>query len=253
MPIRNRFRTLLPKSFIIKEYYIFLYDWFASVHESVTDHPAAVFLKNLGLPKRFFSRINPVVNYFHKLISTLIEATLLVAAVGILCLAIYYTFGMLWYAYLSTPMAENFILLHPEQTDTIFKLSELNLVDFSMHVTLSAFVICFVIGGVCRFLHICHHLYLSQGFFGKLLCWGIPLTAAVSYYIKHQYGFSDWEATVFIVIIPTYLLFISCFKFSQQLIPEVGSVLYVLIPWIRLSYRKIFLKINNLARYLIKQ
>ncbi len=253
MPILKSFRFIELKINLIKEYYLIFIEYLSSVHESLTDHPAIIFLNNLKLPKRIFSQKNPVLNYVNKFISTLIEAALLVSATGILCFIIYYTFGMLWYSYLRTTMADNFISLHPERADTIFAFSELNLIYFSIEVTLSAFVICFAISAACRFFHICHYLYLSQGLFGKLTYWGVPLTGAVSYYIRDEYSFSDWETTAAIVIPPTYLMFISCFKYSEKLVPEAGDEIKAIIPWIKLSYRKIFQKINDLTRYLLKQ
>ena len=280
MPIHKSFRLLKIKFHLIKEYYLLFIDFLSSVHESLTDHPAVIFLTNRVLSKRIFSRKNPVFNYVNKFISTLIEAALLITATGVLCFIIYYTFDMFWYLYMSTPMGKKFISLYPEQATTIFELSDLNLVYFSSKVTLSAFIICFTIGAFGRFSHICHYLYLSQGLFGKLLYWGIPLTGAVAYYIKYEYGFSDWKTTGFIVMIPTYLLFISCFKYSQKLIPEAGDMLKIfhgdesplfkktnyqsfqkfrnklvgnIIPWVKRSYRKTFQKINDLARYLIKE
>ncbi|MDA3895250.1 MAG: hypothetical protein PF482_03765 [Desulfobacteraceae bacterium] len=252
MLIRNSFRFLKIKFHLIKEYYLLFINFLSSIHESLTDHPAVIFLTNRVLSKRIFPRKNPVFNYVNKFISTLIEAALLITATGVLCFIIYYTFGMLWYAYLSTPMADNFISLHPERAETIFEFSELNLIYFSIEVTLSAFIICFAISAVCRFLHICHYLYLSQGLFGKLIYWGVPLTGAVSYYIKNEYGFSDWEATGCMVMLPTYLLFISCFKYSEKLVPEAGDILKILIPWIKRSSRKTYQKINDLAQYLVK-
>ncbi len=145
-------------------------------------------------------------------------------------------------------MGEKFISLYSERAETIFELSKLNLVYFSIEVTLSAFLICFVIGVICRFFHISHYLYLSQGLFGKLVYWGVPLTGAVSYYIKNKYGFSDWQVTGFIAMIPTYLMFTSCFKYSQKLIPEAGDVLKIAIPWFRYAYQVIYAKITDHIR-----
>ncbi len=253
MIIQNRFRTLISKLSIVKNYYLLFTRFLSSVHEYITDHPAVIFFQNLNMPKRFFSKKNAVVNYLYKLTSTLIEASLLIAATGILCFIIYYTLGMLWYLYISTPMGEKYISLYPGRAETFFEISNLNLVYFTTEVTLSAFVICFVIGIVCRFLHICRYLYLSQGLFGKLLYWGIPLTGAVAWYIKYEYDFADLKATGFIVMIPTYLLFTSCFKYSEKLTPEAGDALRIIISWGKFIFRKLLLIINDLTRYRFKQ
>ncbi len=250
MPVKNKFKELISKLSAIKVYYSIITRFLISLNEKFTQHPAVIFFQNLPIPIRFFSRKNPVINYFYKLISTLVEAVLLVAATGTLCFLIYYTMGMFWYLYLGTPMGDKFISLHPDRAQTIIALSELDLMYFCAEVTLSSFVICFALSSICRFMHISHYLYLSQGLFGKLVYWGIPLTVAVSYYIKKEYGFSDWEVTACIVMIPTYLMLISCFKYSQKLIPEIGDVLKISVPWIKHSYQLIYVKITDLTREL---
>jgi len=243
---------LLSKLLIIKKYYLIFTEFCISAYETFIDHPVVIFFQNIKLPKRFFSHKNPVINYINKFISTLTEAILLVAATGILCFLIYYIFDLFWYLYITTPMGEKFISLHPERAETIFEFSNLDLRYFCAEVNLSAFVICFLIGVVCQFLHISHYLYLSQGLFGKLVYWGIPLTGAVSYYIKNEYDFSNWGTTALIVMLPTYLLFISCFKYSQKLIPEVGTIIKISTPPVKYLYHQIFVKIIDRIRYLIK-
>jgi hypothetical protein len=158
MLIRNSFRFLKLKLHLIKEYYLLFINFLSSIHESRTDHPAVIFLTNRVLSKRIFPRKNPVFNYVNKFISTLIEAALLITATGVLCFIIYYTFGMLWYAYLSTPMADNFISLHPERAETIFEFSELNLIYFSIENLLC---------DQCR-LPFSAHLPLSLSFTGVI-------------------------------------------------------------------------------------
>ena len=65
----------------------------------------------------------------------------------------------------------------------------------------------------------------------------MPLTALVAHYIKSQFGFSDWEATCIIAAVPTYLMFISAFTYSQSLLPEVGEIIDIIIPTIKKTYR----------------
>ncbi len=253
MPVNIKFETLTLKLSVFKKYYFIVVQFLISSRETITEHPVYVFIQNLHFPKRLFSRRNPIIKYFYKLIGTMIEAALLVSAAGLLSLFVYYTLGLLWYVYLDTPMGDKFISLHPEMAETIFALSELDLLYFCAEVTLTAFVICFALSALCRFLHISHYLYLSLKLFGRLAFWGIPFTGAVSYYIKTEYGLNNWEITAFIVMIPTYLMFISCFRYSQKLIPEAGDVLKISIAWARHSYQIIHVKISDLIRHLMNQ
>lgn len=249
MSVHTLYKHLITKLLVIKQYYFTVIRMLDSIIESITEHPIYAFLQELQFPKRYASRKNPIINYLYKVISTSLEASILILFTGGLSFLIYYTLGMLWYLYLGTPMADDFISLHPERAETIIHLASLDLVYFCTEVTLSAFVICFAMSAICQFTHISHYLYLSQGLFGKLVYWGIPLTGAVSYYIKIEYGFSDLNVICCIAMIPTYLMFISCFKYSQKLIPEAGEVLAIAIPWIKRSYLTIDIKIKYLIRY----
>ena len=244
MRIKHQFPKTLSNLLITKEYYLILTGILVSVKTFITEHPVFVFSQNFKIPKRFFSHKNPAINYFYKLINTLIEATLLVLAVGILCFLIYNTLGILFDLYLATPMGAKFLSIHPQRAETLLRLTELDLVYFCTEVTVSSFVICFILSAICRMTHISHFLFLSQGLFGKLVYWGAAFTGAVSYYIKNKYGFSSWEVTAVIVMIPTYLMFISCFKYSEKLLPEIGDVLKVIIFGVRQSYQLVYVKIN---------
>lgn len=243
MIIKN-IRTLwVSKISVVKEYYFIIGQFFISLQRTVTEHPGMLFFQNLEFHTRLLSRKNPVINYFYKLTSTIIEAGLLVAATGILCFLIFYTLDMFWYLYADTLMGEKFMIIYPERARTIMQLAELDLTNFCMEITLSTFVICIGLAAACQFTHVSHYFYLSQGFFGKLIWWGAPLTGMVSYYIKDEYGLSSWEVTAGIIMIPTYLMFMNCFKYSQKMIPEAGDILKFLVPQVKQSYHFVYIKV----------
>ncbi len=243
MEDNTRFRHLGLHLSAIKAHFANTAHFLASLKTAALAHPAIEFLRGLSLSGRSLSRKNPIIRYLHNLISTIIEAGLLVAAVGGLCFILYYVMDLMWYLYVSTPMGEKFITLHPQRTATLYELSNLDLIYFCTELTLSAFALCFLIAAICQFTHISHYFYLSRGFFGKLICWGAPLTGAVAFYIQKTYGFSDWHVVAGIVMIPTLLMFMNCFKYSQKLIPEAGELINVTRPWVKkcchISYNRI--------------
>lgn len=247
--INKIIRTMMTsKMTLVKEYYLIIVRFFISLKKTLTGHPGVIFFQNFEFHTRLLSRRNPVINYFYKLFSTIIEAGLLMAATGILCVFIFYTMNMLWHLYIGTPMGEKFAILYPERAQTIMQLAGLDLTYFCIEITLSTFVISFALAATCQFIHVTHYFYLSRGFFGKLIWWGAPLTGMVSYYIKGQYGLSSWETTAGIVMLPTYLMFMNCFKYSQKLIPEAGDIVNFLRPRIKQSYQFVYIKIIGFTK-----
>ncbi|MFZ2634470.1 MAG: hypothetical protein WA081_21815 [Desulfosalsimonadaceae bacterium] len=174
---------------------------------------------------RFFPRKNPVIAYIKKLITTAFEAIFLMAAVWTLCLILLYISFLMWQLYLQTPMGQHFLVFFPEKAITIVEVSELSYLPFAVDLTLWSFGICLGIATGGHFFHINRHFYLSQGFCGKLCFWGLPLTGLAACYVSFEYGFSDWKRMMLITAVPTLLMFGSCFKFVQKLVPECGDVI----------------------------
>jgi len=192
--------------------------------------------------KKFFGRRNSVIRYIYKVLNTAIEAFFLIFATWFICFILMYLADIMWRLYLETPMGNKFLTLFHPKAQTIAEIFEMDHLYFTIELTVASFAICLVLGAVCHFLHISHYLYHSRGFLGKLLFWGIPLTAVVAYYIKNAYGFSDWEVSCAITVVPTYLLFISCFTYSQSLLPEAGEVIDAVVLNVKKIYRFILKK-----------
>lgn len=230
--IKNIFRWSASVRIIFKGLLVFIDDQ----RQEAIDFLAPV-LRRLPALKRFFSRKNPIIRYIYKLLNTAIEAFFLVLATWFICYILMYLADIMWRLYLTTPMGSKYLALFEERAQTIIQVFELDHFYLTVEVTVASFVICFLVGAVCHFLHISYYLYHSRGFFGKLIFWGMPLTALVAFYIKFQFGFSDWEVTCIIATIPTYLLFISSFTYSQSLLPEVGEIIDIIIPTIKKTYR----------------
>jgi hypothetical protein len=95
----------------------------------------------------------------------------------------------------------------------------------SIHITFTAFSICFVIGALCQVSHITRYLYNPRKTIARLLFWGMPLTVVLSIYINDQFDFEHWSYTLPLTIVPTLCVFPYCFKFSETLLPEIGDVM----------------------------
>ncbi|MDO9262606.1 MAG: hypothetical protein Q7U02_01475 [Desulfosalsimonadaceae bacterium] len=188
-------------------------------------------ISNLSVPEwmgpvsRFFSWKNPVAAYIRKLIGTAFEAVFLMAAVWMLCFILLYVSFLMWQLYLQTPVGQHFLVLFPEKANIFVEITELSHLPFAVDLTLWSFGISLGIAAVGHFFHINRHLYLSQGLCGKVCFWGLPLTGLVACYISFDYGFSDWKTMMLVTAVPTLLMFGSCFKFAEKLVPECGDVI----------------------------
>lgn len=163
--------------------------------------------------------------YVRDLWETTFEAAILLGAVYVLCAVILHVAFMMWHLYQETIVGQRFLVTFHEKAAAINAVMDLNFWLFAGEIVLSAFIICIGVSAICRFLCISRYLYLSQGFFSKLIFWGLPLTALVAYQISGSHGFQNLETIFIIASVPTLCLFMSCFNYTEKLLPELGEVL----------------------------
>lgn len=163
--------------------------------------------------------------YAQDLWETTFEAAILLGVVYVLCAVMLHVASMMWYLYQETIVGQRFLVTFHEKAAALNAVMDLNFWLFARDLALTAFIICIGISAVCRFLHISRYLYLSQGFFSKLIFWGLPLSAVVAYQISGSYGFQNPETVFIISAVPTLCLFMSCFNYTEKLLPELGEVL----------------------------
>lgn len=175
-----------------------------------------------------FVRQNPAMAYVRQIPATLIEAGLLLAAVWAGCVALLYAGSMLWHLYLETPMGQQFLQLFPEKSSAVAEIMNGDMIGFATRLTLTAFVICVSVAAASRFFYIGRLLYDSMGMAGKLTAWGVPLTAAVTCAVYQTAGLTGWEVIAVFAAIPTYCLFMNCFRYTAMLVPEAGRLLSLL-------------------------
>ncbi len=165
-----------------------------------------------------------IVLYLKTLANILIELTFLSIVSFVLCAALLYVGDMFWFLYLETPMGQKFVASFQDQAGSIIEIFSFDILRFSIDLTVSALLVCIAVSCCSRLLHISRHLYLSGGFFSKLFFWGFPLTALVTLHICNSYGFEDYRIVGLFAAVPTFCLFMSCFKYSDQLLPEFGDL-----------------------------
>jgi len=131
---------------------------------------------------------------------------------------------MLWYLYIETPVGKLFIQVNPDKTSAILEILSVNYLTFIPELTGISFLVCITVSILFRFLHINRHFYLSLGMPGKIFFWGGPLSWLVGCCIQQKYTINSLGTLIFVSAFPTLIIFMSCFKVSNALIPEAGSI-----------------------------
>ena len=173
------------------------------------------------------------IKYGRILVDIATRAILLVICASILNIIVLYFYNILWHIYGLTYIGKQFVALHPRQTQMITAILSHDIASLSLDTTLAAFVICMAISAGCQVFYLSRFFYQSRGKIGKLILWGLPLTALVSMYANDQHGFDSWTAVIPITIVPTLCVFSYCFKFSEVLLPEIGDVIRMLFQYLK--------------------
>ena len=140
--------------------------------------------------------------YGRNLVDIATRAILLVICASILNIIVLYFYNILWHIYGLTYIGKQFVALHPRQTQMITAILSHDIASLSHDTTLGAFVICMAISAGCQVFYLSRFFYQSRGKIGKLILWGLPLTALVSMYANDQHGFDSWTVVIPITIVP---------------------------------------------------
>jgi hypothetical protein len=184
----------------------------------------------------FLQLKNACRNYGSTLVDITLRAILLVTGTAVLNTLVLYFYSILWHIYRLTYIGRQFVILHPKQTLLISSVVGNDIAHLSTHTTLAAFAICMIISALCQVFYISRFFYDPQGLIGKLALWGLPLTAIVSIFMNAQLGFKDWTAVIPITIVPTLCVFTYSFKFSAQLLPEIGEVIKAIFRFFKFLF-----------------
>ena len=155
----------------------------------------------------------------------MIRALLLLFITASVSIGLLYFCKIFWYTYISTPVGQQFVTMSARTSQVIFDILRIDFVSLSIKVTIAAFTICMLISAICQVLYIARYLYLPKSFFGKIAIWGLPLAAAVATCIQHIFGFEDWSTAYAVAFVPTLCVFAGCFKFTRELLPEIGDLI----------------------------
>ncbi len=155
----------------------------------------------------------------------LIQLGILLSITAILSMGLMYVINMFWELYAYTHMGQQFLDMYPGISLALSDLFDLDVVTFSMEITVSTFIFCLLISTVFQMLYVLRYLYLPRKMLGRCVLFGIPLASVLARYIQNSYGLDYWNIAFAVVLFPTLILFSGCFRFSHEHIPEIGDII----------------------------
>lgn len=176
---------------------------------------------------KYLLRIKDFSEYLSNVADLMTRTILLVVITIIVNTGFLYFSKMMWTFYIATPVGERFITEFPVRAQAFLNVFSRVSIGFSIRVTIAAFTTCLAISAICQVLHIARYFYHSRGFFGRIILWGLPLTAVVAKYIQSGFGFGfeKWGTAYAVSLIPTLCVFMLCFKVTTELLPEIGYLI----------------------------
>ena len=195
-----------------------------------------------------FMHIRSYVGYGQKIGDIVTRALFLMFFSALTTIVVLYVFKAMWTFYLETFIGQKFLAEYPTQSlwlsDTAARISPL----FAARLTLIAFYVCLSVAAVCQFFSIARYLYYPRDWLGRLLTWGFPLGFAVAWEYKRTFGLESWTIAYLLVVVPTLCVFAPCFKFTAELIPELGDILRAIVHRAKTLGKRIYAKVLLTAK-----
>ncbi|MFC1859099.1 hypothetical protein ACFL9U_13910 [Thermodesulfobacteriota bacterium] len=213
-----------------------------------TDHYKAEYKslpdKLKGIYEKCFMHIRSYVSYGQKIIDVITRAFLLILFTAPFYFVLLYVSKTMWSFYTETYIGQKFLIEFPMKSRIIIDAFSRISFIFAAQLTVAAFLICLAAAAVCQVFYVARYLYYPRGFFGKIFMWGLPLTALVAFYYKRTLGFQTWPIPYLLALIPTLCVFVACFKFSDELLPEIGDVIRKIITLAKKQIKQLYEKIS---------
>ncbi|MFH1147273.1 MAG: hypothetical protein V1736_06150 [Pseudomonadota bacterium] len=166
-------------------------------------------------------------SYANGVLEAVLRALVGFAVVGALTTGLIYACKTVWFVYSSSPVGAQYLVAFEQQARLISDLLNENAIRLSIKSSIYAFAVSLAAGAFCHVFHISRYFYYSRGFFGKLVCWGLPLTMIVAHVLRSEFGLTQWGVAYAIALLPTLCLFNICFECAGSILPEIGEVIRV--------------------------
>ncbi len=133
-----------------------------------------------------------------------------------------------WSVYMSTPVGEKFMEAFYDRASQIQTVMDMDIFVLSFDLTIAAFLVCMAVAVVFQLLHFIKLFFLPMGIFGKILFWGLPMTALTAYRITMIYDMDSYTQVFLISMPPTLIIFAGCLSSASKLLPQLSEILFMI-------------------------
>ncbi|MCP4118738.1 MAG: hypothetical protein GY737_25755 [Desulfobacteraceae bacterium] len=177
-------------------------------------------IKKLQLIKK-----TPLYSYGATLKDVALKAFFLLLFLAAGIFTILFLAKMFWTNYQLTPVGQRYLQYYGERSAMISDFLSQDIFHLSLGLTWVSFSSCFIACGVLRLFHITSYLYEPRGRIVKILVFGLPLAALAGWSLYRNELVISFKQGYLLALLPTMLIFSSCFEYTTLLIPEIGEIL----------------------------
>lgn len=166
-----------------------------------------------------------VFEYVRRRMGVVAEAVILLACTIVVYILLLYAVKYLWFIYTATAIGQAYSVYFPQSYQLANEILNKNFVGLAFRITLSSFIICFIVGALFQFLHLTRYLYSGRGLLGKIVLFGLPLVAfLVAVYLRYTGEFAQLDTAFTLAVFPVLGVFTGGFKLTTAWIPELSAL-----------------------------
>jgi tetratricopeptide (TPR) repeat protein len=165
-----------------------------------------------------------ILEYFRKLAGTFVEIILLIICTAVACICLLYMAKYLWFIFTASPVGEEYAGLFVESCRITNDVLDRDFIRLAINLTLTSFVICLIIGVICKFFLITRYLYSARGYLVRIIFFGLPLTYIVAFYMRYTGDFSHIDTAFTIAVLPVLCVFGGCFSLADEFVPDLADI-----------------------------
>jgi len=165
-----------------------------------------------------------ILEYLRKLGSTFVEIILLIICTAVACICLLYMAKYLWFIFTASPVGEEYAGLFVESCRITNDVVSRDFIRLAINLTLTSFVICLIIGIICKFFLISRYLYSARSYLVRIIFFGLPLTYIVAFYMRYTCNFSHIDTAFTLAVLPVLCVFGGCFSLADEFVPDLADI-----------------------------
>jgi hypothetical protein len=165
-----------------------------------------------------------VFEYVRKRLGVVTEVILLLICTIVTFILLLYALKYLWFLYTSTAIGQAYGVYFSQSYHLTNEILNKSFIGLALRITLSSFIICFIVSALFQFLHLTRYLYSGRGLIGKIVFFGLPLAFLVAVYLRYTGEFAQLNTAFTMAVFPVLGVFTGGFKLTEAWIPELSDV-----------------------------